>query len=121
MYLLKRLRLGQAPRSGLFKRYIKKSITLIMIKEIEVKVTGRVQGMMFRDFTQRKASGLNIVGTVQNMKDGSVHIIAVGEEDTLKIFLQKIHRGSLLSRVDGVETIWKEPVEHFTKFAIIYS
>src|ERR1700759_4587304 len=104
-----------------------------MIKEIEVKVTGRVQLVMFRDFTTRKARRLGLVGMVQNMDDGSVRIVAQGEEgalkyilvnykeDILKYFLKIIHRCPILSRVDTVEVLWREPVEHFTKFAIIYS
>ncbi|MDD4989133.1 MAG: acylphosphatase [Candidatus Pacebacteria bacterium] len=95
-----------------------------MQKEIEVKVTGRVQGVMFRDFATRKARGLGIVGTVQNMRDGSVRIIALGEESALRVFLQKLERKPLLSwivaRVDTVEVKWMEPMHSFKNFAILY-
>ncbi|MDD5050638.1 MAG: acylphosphatase [Candidatus Pacebacteria bacterium] len=91
-----------------------------MVKEIEVKVTGRVQMVMFRDFTMRKARGLGIVGTVQNMKDGSVHIVAVGEEAVLQEFLMKIHQGSIFSRVEDVAVEWSDPMHNFTNFVILY-
>ncbi len=91
-----------------------------MKKEIEVKVTGRVQMVMFRDYTTRKARGLGIFGTVQNMKDGSVYIVAVGEENVLNQFLKKVRQGSFLSHVESVEVVWKDPVHTFTRFGILY-
>ncbi len=96
-----------------------------MKKEIEVKVTGKVQGVMFRDFTTRKARGLGIVGTVQNMKDGSVRIFAVGEETALRVFLKKLEQRPLLSRavsrIENIEVMWSEPVHNFTSFDILYT
>ncbi|MDD5068105.1 MAG: acylphosphatase [Candidatus Pacebacteria bacterium] len=95
-----------------------------MKKEIVVTVTGRVQGVMFRDFAQRNARGLRLVGTVQNMKDGSVRIVAVGEESDLQTFLKKLERRPLLSRIvsriENIEAVWSEPVHTFTKFDILY-
>lgn len=92
-----------------------------MLKEIEAKVTGRVQGIMFRDFTMRKARGLGISGTVENLKDGSVRIVAVGEEGALRTFLNKIHKGPTFSRVENVEVKWSNPVHSFSGFDIVYS
>ncbi len=96
-----------------------------MNKEIEVKITGRVQGVMFRDFAQRCARGFRIVGTVQNLKDGSVQIVAVGEEEALREFLRKLERrpflSRMVSRVDTIETKWSEPVHTFSSFDILYT
>ena len=43
-----------------------------MQERLEVIVSGRVQMVMFRDFVQRKASSLKLVGEVQNLPDGTV-------------------------------------------------
>jgi len=58
-----------------------------MIKEIECTITGKVQMVMFRDFIQRKARALNISGTVENGEDGSVRVVAQGDEKSLQTFI----------------------------------
>ncbi len=89
------------------------------MKEINVRVTGRVQLVMFRDFAQRMARNLRIRGTVQNLKDGSVCIVAQGNEETLTRYIELLHKGPLLSNVEGVSTRWVEPSEQFTGFSIL--
>ena len=76
--------------------------------------------VMFRDFTRRNARRLGLVGTVQNISDGSVHIIVEGEEPDLQILLAKVHQGSSFARVDQVEETWSESTEEFTTFNIRY-
>ena len=61
----------------------------LMQKEIEVIIRGRVQMVMFRDFTKRKAGSLGLTGTVKNLKDGSVCVVAQGDEDKLNKFIEK--------------------------------
>lgn len=90
------------------------------MKEVEVTITGRVQMVMFRDFAQRKARGLKITGTVQNLNDGSVRVVAQGEEDILKKYIEYLNKGSMLSNVENVSVSWREPKEKFTQFKIIY-
>ena len=92
-----------------------------MAKEIEVIVTGWVQGIMFRDFTKRGARALGLLGTVKNFPDGSVHVIAQGEEEQLKKLIERLERGSLWSRIDNVAVSWSEPVHTFERFDILYS
>lgn len=80
-----------------------------MIKRLECRVHGRVQLVMFRDFVKRGARTLGISGWVKNNPDGTVSVVAEGEEGSLQKLLARIHRGSLLSRVDRVEEVWREP------------
>lgn len=91
-----------------------------MQKSLHCIIKGRVQLVMFRDYTQRKGSGLGLTGTVQNLRDGSVEVFAYGNEDKLKKLLEKLHKGSLLSRVDSVEATWGTEPSHLSKFAIVY-
>lgn len=77
--------------------------------------------VMFRDFATRNARRLGIVGFVKNNADGSVTVIAEGEENTLKQFIQKLEKGPLFSHVDRVEAVWKEPRGDFFDFRIVYS
>jgi acylphosphatase len=91
-----------------------------MKKHFEADIRGRVQLVMFRDFAARKARSLGLCGTVQNRKDGSVRVVAEGEEAALKIFEQKLRRGPVLSRVDAVDARWSDRLENFPDFAIVY-
>ncbi|MBI4117953.1 MAG: acylphosphatase [Parcubacteria group bacterium] len=91
-----------------------------MKKEIEAKITGRVQLVMFRDFVQRKSRGLSLLGFVQNIKDGSVYVVAQGDEESLAKLVEHLHKGSLLSRVDNVKVAWRSPTQEFRGFTIVY-
>lgn len=90
------------------------------MKEIECTVTGRVQLVLYRDFTQRRARALGLSGTVENMSDGSVKVIAQGSEERLKKLVAELRKGSLLSRVDDVVMAWRQPRVRFTDFVIRY-
>lgn len=66
-------------------------------------VSGRVQGVGFRQFTAEKARGLKISGWVRNLPDGNVESEAQGSEDQLRAFEKNLHAGPALSRVDDVK------------------
>jgi len=70
------------------------------MKTVKVKVIGRVQGVGFRYFTYMNALNLNIKGYVRNSFDGSVEIIATGDNEKLDLFLGTVKKGPSLSRVD---------------------
>jgi acylphosphatase len=91
-----------------------------MKKQLRANVTGRVQMVMYRDFAQRKASKLGLVGTVQNLDDGSVAIVAEGDEEKLEDFIQYLNKGSLLSKVKNVRITWGEVSGAFSQFKIVY-
>jgi acylphosphatase len=65
-------------------------------------ISGRVQGVFFRKFTKQKASELDIFGTVRNLDDGGVEVIAKAEFDKLDAFIQWCHKGPITARVDQV-------------------
>ena len=93
---------------------------LHMSNEVYCRVYGRVQLVMFRDYTQRMATKLGIVGTVKNLPDGTVEAIGQGTKEQLEQFVVKIKKGSFLSRVDKVEVIERQPQTSFSKFKIVY-
>lgn len=76
--------------------------------------------VMYRDFAMRKATTLGIVGTVRNLSDGRVHVVAEGEEEQLTIYIEKLKRGSVLAHVEHVTLSWHDAVGAFTKFSILY-
>ena len=90
------------------------------MQEIHATISGRVQMVMFRDFTQRHARRFGVVGTVHNLPDGTVEVIAQGSEESLTKLITDLHKGPLLSRVDHVKIEWREPHQQFDSFTIVY-
>ena len=88
---------------------------------VKAIVSGRVQLVMFRDFVQRKASTLKLVGTVRNLPDGTVEVLAEGEKEKLDSLVAHLQKGPVLARVDGVEVEWQEPKGNLQGFTINYS
>ncbi len=91
-----------------------------MDERIEALVSGRVQMVMYRDFMQRKASSLGLTGTVRNLSDGTVEVIAEGSRTALEKFIQKLRMGSILAHVEGVRVSWLPATGTFQKFLIAY-
>lgn len=91
-----------------------------MREEIRCIVSGRVQMVMYRDFAQRKARSLLVVGTVKNLSDGTVEVIAQGTPDQLKQYIEKLNEGSILSRVEGVAVEWRSARPTYDDFTILY-
>ena len=71
--------------------------------QIHIRIFGRVQGVGFRAWTVRQALDLHLVGFVRNRRDGSVEVLAHGENDSLSTLLQRCLSGPTFSRVDKVE------------------
>ncbi len=91
-----------------------------MKKRLEAKITGRVQLVMFRDFVERNAKKLRLVGFVRNKEDDSVEVVAEGEEEALRDLEQKLWKGAVLSRVEKVDTQYSEAKSEFRYFEIRY-
>lgn len=72
------------------------------MKRYQIRVIGKVQGVYFRFFTQRKAEQLGLTGWVQNQADLSVLIEVQGEIDKLELFKIWCAKGSPLSKVTQV-------------------
>lgn len=74
-----------------------------MKKHIDIRVTGKVQGVSFRATTKYVADQMGVRGFVRNEKDGSLYIEAEADDLTLEVFLEWCHEGSDRSNVEGVE------------------
>lgn len=91
------------------------------MKTVTMKVTGLVQGVGFRWTTQMIAQELGITGTVKNNPDGSVSIVAQGEELPLEHFIKKIKASpSVAGHVDHVNLNTISNAEKFTRFSVVY-
>ena len=72
------------------------------IEQRGFRVTGRVQGVFFRAWTQALARELGIRGTVRNRDDGSVEAHARGPLEALEDFQERLWEGPPASKVEGV-------------------
>jgi len=89
------------------------------MRRVKIVVSGRVQGVYFRLFTQNKAKHLAINGTVQNLPDGRVEIFAEAEHLMVEKFIRWCSKGPVTARVDNIEVTEFEPEFNFTSFDII--
>jgi acylphosphatase len=78
-------------------------------RSVLVRVSGRVQGVGFRDWTQRKAAGLGLSGWVRNLATGEVEALFTGSRETVDKMLAAVRRGPQLARVDDVKVQEGEP------------
>lgn len=69
---------------------------------LRLSITGRVQGVGYRDWARSRASELGLRGWVRNRADGSVEALAVGPDESVQLFVQQCHRGPSMARVDRV-------------------
>ncbi len=89
-----------------------------MQKRAELKIYGRVQGVFFRDTCRREAQKLNLSGLVRNELDGTVQIIAEGEETNLQELIEWCKDGPEHAEVEKVEAEWREATGEFSDFYI---
>jgi acylphosphatase len=89
------------------------------LKQVQLLVRGRVQGVYFRASAQREARRLGLTGWVKNRADGSVEIVAEGEEVAIRELYGWAQKGPSAARVDRVETRWRSYSGEFPDFRIV--
>lgn len=77
-------------------------------------ITGRVQGVGFRNYLQFKARQFNIKGWVRNRTDGSVEAVIQGDDAQVEALILRAHRGPPKSAVRGVTV--SDATGEFTAF-----
>lgn len=70
-----------------------------------VEVTGRVQGVGFREFTRTIAQRLGIAGWVRNREDGGVEVAASGKASQIETLLAAVRRGPAGGSVQNVRAL----------------
>lgn len=75
---------------------------------LTVIIRGRVQGVWFRVYTKRKADALGLVGYAKNNSDGSVTVVAEGQESILRELLICCRIGPEIARVESLGEHWEK-------------
>ena len=82
------------------------------MKCVHLIVSGRVQGVFFRDNVRRKANELELHGYAKNLEDGNVEIVAQGNEEKISQLIEFIKKDPGIAKVAGVTAKHKNPALH---------
>ena len=85
---------------------------------VNLRISGRVQGVGFRYFVQDKATNLGLTGWVRNLPDGDVECEAQGPRRDLEIWIEQLREGPPAARIDKIGTEWKSATEEYFLFRI---
>ena len=85
-----------------------------------VRVSGRVQGVFFRQTTAQEAARLGLMGWVRNLPDGDVQVVIEGEAEKVDQLIAWCHHGPPSARVDDVSISWEAATGEFARFSITY-
>jgi len=89
-------------------------------QRIRVFVTGRVQGVFFRQTLKIMAKKNDILGWVKNLKDGRVESVIEGDAENVSIIVEWINGGPANAIVEDVEIHNEKFVGEFSKFDVLY-
>ena len=91
---------------------------MIMKKTFSIIVTGKVQGVFFRQSTKDKANRLGLTGQVKNLPDGSVEIIVTGSPEHVFELIEWCKQGPPKANVTSVH-FEELPFAEFNRFEIV--
>ena len=74
-----------------------------------VVISGRVQGVGYRDWLVAEAHELGVAGWVRNRADGAVEALLYGDTEVLQELLRACRRGPRLAVVSRIEEEWADP------------
>jgi len=84
-----------------------------------ILVSGKVQGVSYRAYTEQKARELGLTGIVRNLSDGRVEIIAEGPEAELETLNSWCFSGAPQAAVEDVVTQTQTATGEFTEFRVV--
>ena len=87
---------------------------------VRLFVTGKVQGVFFRQSLKVMAKKNDIFGWVKNLKDGRVEAVLEGDEEKVSRLVEWAHGGPANARVEDVEIRNEKYAAEFSKFDVLY-
>lgn len=89
-----------------------------MDEQLHVFVTGRVQGVGFRQATCAEASRLAITGWVRNLSDARVEALFCGTHETLDLMRAWCQQGPAFAQVNSIDARFESCTSEYTHFTI---
>lgn len=90
------------------------------MKKVRAIVSGRVQGVWYRAHTRDKAVELGVTGFVRNLPDGTVEIVAQGEESQVEALMRWARLGPPLAEVSDVRIREMAEDTEYSSFGVAY-
>ena len=90
-------------------------------QRVRLFVTGRVQGVFFRQSLKAKSIQNDIFGWVKNLQDGRVECLLEGNEENISLLVEWANNGPANAIVENVEVHNEKFDNEFTKFDVLYS
>ena len=89
-------------------------------KRIRIFVSGKVQGVFFRQALKVMAKKNGVSGWVKNLKDGRVEAVLEGDDEKVSRLVEWAHAGPANARVEDVEIRNEKFLGEFEKFDVLY-
>lgn len=90
------------------------------MKKVRTIVAGRVQGVWYRARTRDKAVGLGVTGFVRNLPDGTVEIVAQGDDNQVDALMDWARQGPPMAEVSGLRISEVPEDEELATFEVRY-
>ena len=87
---------------------------------VHIFISGKVQGVFFRQAMKVTSIKNSVYGSVQNLNDGRVEAILEGDADNVNTVIEWCYNGPANSRVESVEVKNEEPTGLFSSFDVLY-
>lgn len=84
----------------------------------EVRITGRVQGVWFRQSTKQIAEKYAVNGWCRNKSDNSVEAVFEGDESSVRAVVDWCRYGPELARVEDLQLTWENATGEFSDFRV---
>jgi acylphosphatase len=92
---------------------------VLPLKRVQATVTGRVQGVGFREFVRQEATARGITGWVRNSDDGGgVEFVAEGEDSAIDSLIASVREGPRFAKVENVDCEYSEASQGFARFSV---
>ena len=88
-------------------------------QRLTVLYSGRVQGVGFRYTVKSLTPGFEVTGTVRNLPDGRVELVAEGAREELEAFQEAIRESGVGRMIRGEAAAWSEAKNEFRGFEIV--
>jgi len=86
---------------------------------MQILYSGNVQGVGFRYTAKSVAAGFEVCGSVKNLPDGRVELIAEGSKEELLAFQRAIQESGLEHFIRDEQVLWDEPQHAFRGFEVV--
>ncbi len=92
-----------------------------MVKQsVHILVSGKVQGVFFRQATKVVAIKNNVTGWVKNLENGQVEILLEGDDKNVNSVIDWCYNGPANSRVDQIKIEQQEIFDQYPTFEVLY-